>query len=91
MQVAIPGGLETVYVIMNLKEDTQYEVKARMYSNTGKGPFSDSKIVKTDIGEYCERGSQRSVGTQLLCNSIRTEMADEEKWMIVLARYIDGN
>lgn len=46
--------MKTVYLIMNLNEDTQYEIKARMYSNTGIGPFSEPKIVKTDLGELCK-------------------------------------
>ena len=43
--------LNTVQLILDLKPNTQYEVKARMYSNAGIGPFSEPLVVKTDVGE----------------------------------------
>ena len=50
-KVVIPRMSDTVYLITGLVPDTKYEVKARMYSNTGNGPFSELFVVKTDTGE----------------------------------------
>ena len=41
----------TVYLITGLEPDTKYEVKARMYSNAGIGPFSELQLVTTSVGE----------------------------------------
>ena len=41
----------TVHLILDLEPDTKYEVKARMYSNAGIGPFSEPQVVSTDVGE----------------------------------------
>ena len=51
MQLQIVGMLNTVQLILDLKPNTQYEVKARMYSNAGIGPLSEPLVVKTDVGE----------------------------------------
>lgn len=53
-QVRLPSMLHTVHLILDLEPDTKYEVKARMYSNAGIGPFSEPQIVETDIGELGE-------------------------------------
>lgn len=50
-KVVIPRMSDTVYLITGLVPDTKYEVKARMYSNAGNGPFSELFVVKTDTGE----------------------------------------
>lgn len=52
VQLQIVGMLNTVQLILDLKPNTQYEVKARMYSNAGIGPFSEPLVVKTDVGEF---------------------------------------
>ena len=54
-QVRLPSMLHTVHLILDLEPDTKYEVKARMYSNAGIGPFSEPQIVETDIGELGHR------------------------------------
>ena len=50
-KVVIPRMSDTLYLITGLVLDTKYEVKARMYSNAGNGPFSELFVVKTDTGE----------------------------------------
>lgn len=50
-QVRLLGMTRTVYLILDLEPDTKYELKARMYSNAGIGPFSEQQIVKTNFGE----------------------------------------
>ena len=42
---------DTVYLIKGLEPDKKYEVKARMYSNAGIGPFSEPQLVTTSVGE----------------------------------------
>ena len=53
-QVRLPSMSHTVHLILDLEPDTKYEVKARMYSNAGDGPFSEPQIVKTDVGKLSE-------------------------------------
>ena len=53
-KVRLQGMSNTVYLILDLEPDTKYEVKARMYSNTGNGPFSEPQIVKTGVGKLFE-------------------------------------
>lgn len=50
-EVQLPRMSHTVHLILHLEPDTKYEVKARMYSNAGIGPFSEPQIVKTDVGK----------------------------------------
>ncbi|KAK2566723.1 Hemicentin-1 [Acropora cervicornis] len=54
VQLQIVGMLNTVQLILDLKPNTQYEVKARMYSNAGIGPFSEPLVVKTDVDALAE-------------------------------------
>ena len=50
-KVNIPNGALSTYVIMDLKENSMYQVKIQMYSNTADmGPFSDVFEVKTATG-----------------------------------------
>ena len=42
---------DTVYLITGLEPGTKYEVKARMYSNAGIGPFSELLSATTSKGE----------------------------------------
>ena len=41
----------TVYLITGLEPGTKYEVKARMYSNAGIGPFSELQFLTTSVGK----------------------------------------
>ena len=59
-QVRLPSMSHTVHLILDLEPDTKYEVKARMYSNAGIGPFSEPQIVKTDVGKLSELFSHAS-------------------------------
>ena len=51
-QVRLPSMMHTVHLILDLKPDTKYEIKARMYSNAGIGPFSEPQDVKTGTGKF---------------------------------------
>jgi len=42
---------DTVYLITGLEPGTKYEVKARMYSNAGIGPFSELQFATTSVGK----------------------------------------
>lgn len=61
----VPRMLDTVYLIKGLEPDTKYEVKARMYSNAGIGPFSELLIVKTDIDKFAVTSGQLSQSSGL--------------------------
>ena len=51
-RLKIVGMSNTVHLILELELNTEYEVKARMYSNAGIGPFSETLVVKTDTSEF---------------------------------------
>ena len=42
---------DDVYLITGLEPGTKYEVKARMYSNAGIGPFSELQFATTSVGK----------------------------------------
>lgn len=42
---------DNAYLITGLEPSTKYEVKARMYSNAGIGPFSELQFVTTSVGK----------------------------------------
>lgn len=50
-KVVISRMTDTVYLITGLEPGTKYEVKARMYSNAGIGPFSELQFATTSVGE----------------------------------------
>ncbi|XP_031573592.1 roundabout homolog 1-like isoform X2 [Actinia tenebrosa] len=63
MKVNIPDGSATTYLIMNLEENTEYQVKVQMYSNVGEGPFSKYYDVRTSIDAFMAGQNQEDKGT----------------------------
>lgn len=68
-QVRLPSMSHTVHLILDLEPDTKYEVKARMYSNAGIGPFSEPQVVSTDVDAFAVSsklsGKEQSSGLQV--------------------------
>lgn len=59
-RLKIVGMSNTVHLILELEPNTEYEVKARMYSNAGIGPFSETLVVKTDTNAFAESSKMGS-------------------------------